>query len=161
MGWGGNFPLLFQSVTTAARMLKLQEEIGVYAGVRPCFVRVVDGSLVRAMHASILRTSSWVAPTRFYFCRLFQDPPMFLEALSCVSTSKSPVLYWCLFHLLSCFQPSGKEPFDPDQASLFFSDVGVPPPFLFQDSASPYAHLIMEDHAKLLGLATCYLQNYG
>lgn len=30
-----------------------------------------------------------------------------------------------------------------------------------QDSASPYAHLIMEDHAKLLGLATMYLQNYG
>ena len=31
----------------------------------------------------------------------------------------------------------------------------------FQDAASPYAHLIMEDHAKLLGLATRYLQTYG
>ncbi|CAM9911211.1 unnamed protein product, partial [Hapterophycus canaliculatus] len=30
-----------------------------------------------------------------------------------------------------------------------------------QETPSPYAHLIMEDHAKLLGLATCYLQNYG
>ena len=32
---------------------------------------------------------------------------------------------------------------------------------LSQETPSPYAHLIMEDHAKLLGLATCYLQNYG
>lgn len=30
-----------------------------------------------------------------------------------------------------------------------------------QDAASPYAHLIMEDHAKLLGLASFYLQTYG
>ncbi|CAN0456151.1 unnamed protein product, partial [Ectocarpus sp. 12 AP-2014] len=30
-----------------------------------------------------------------------------------------------------------------------------------QETPSPYAHLIMEDHAKLLGLATCYLQTYG
>lgn len=29
-----------------------------------------------------------------------------------------------------------------------------------QDPASPYAHLIMEDHAKLLSLATFYLQTY-
>lgn len=32
---------------------------------------------------------------------------------------------------------------------------------LLQEAPSPYAHLIMEDHAKLLGLATCYLQTYG
>lgn len=36
-----------------------------------------------------------------------------------------------------------------------------PPPLIVQETPSPYAHLIMEDHAKLLGLATCYLQNYG
>lgn len=33
-----------------------------------------------------------------------------------------------------------------------------PPP---QETPSPYAHLIVEDHAKLLGLATVYLQSYG
>ena len=47
-----------------------------------------------------------------------------------------------------------------------FDTTLVPPPqsgrfLLSQETPSPYAHLIIEDHAKLLGLATCYLQNYG
>ncbi|CAM9639722.1 unnamed protein product, partial [Choristocarpus tenellus] len=37
--------------------------------------------------------------------------------------------------------------------------VGATP--AIQDTSNRYAHLILEDHSKLVGLATAYLQKYG